>query len=234
MTMPRANEILPYLEVCQRESGVNLQQGMNFRLHGKHSVIVMSTRPNAPYADRLEDEGRVLIYEGHNQKRSATYRTPELLDQLEFTKSGRLTDNGKFKKAALDFKAGKQAPERVRVYEKIKKGIWSYNGVFHLEDAWTEVSGPRTVFKFKLTAVQGEEDDSQPVPLDPNPGRVIPTSVKLAVWKRDGGKCAQCGSEQHLHFDHIIPWSKGGSSTDVTNVQLLCAAHNLGKSDDIM
>lgn len=232
--MASRNEIMAYFEVCQRESGANLQQGMNFRLQGRHSVIVMSVRPNAPYADRIEDGGRVLIYEGHNQKRSPTCKHPELVDQPEFTNTGRLTENGKFKQAALAFKAGEQLPERVRVYEKLKKGIWSYNGVFHLEDAWVEQSGLRKVFKFRMTAVQGEEDDSKPVPVDPNPGRVIPTPVKLVVWKRDKGKCAQCGSTKNLHFDHIIPWSKGGSSTDAQNIQLLCAAHNLSKSDEIV
>lgn len=228
------NQIMAYLEVCQRESGVNLQQGMNFRLHGGHSVLVMSVRLNAPYADRIEEEGRILIYEGHNQKRSAACRTPELVDQPEYTPRGRLTDNGKFKEAALAFKSGTRPPERVRVYEKIKKGIWSYNGVFHLEDAWTEQSNGRKVFKFRLTAVQGEEDDTRPVPLNPNPGRVIPTAVKLAAWKRDGGKCSKCGSKQNLHFDHIIPWSQGGSSTTVENVQILCESHNLIKSDEIV
>jgi hypothetical protein len=232
--MATRNEIMPYSEVCQRESGANLQQGMNFRLQGKHSVIVMSLRPNAPYADRIEEGGRVLIYEGHNEKRSLACKYPERVDQPEFTKTGRLTENGKFKSAAMKSKRGEQPPERVRVYEKLKKGIWSYNGVFHLEDAWIEQSGPRKVFKFRLSAVQGEEDDSQPVPLDPNPGRVIPTAVKVAVWKRDKGRCAQCGSTTNLHFDHIYPWSKGGSSTEVQNIQLLCGAHNLRKSDEIL
>lgn len=231
--MPRANDIIPYYEMCQRE-GTSLQRGMNFHLHGKHSVILMSVRPNAPYADRVEEEGRVLIYEGHNENRTVTCKYPELIDQPEFTKTGRPTENGKFKKAALAFKAGSQSPERVRVYEKIKDGIWSYNGVFHLEDAWPEPAGKRQVFKFKLTAVLGEEDDSQPTPFHPNPGRMIPTAIKREVWKRDGGKCAQCGSDVNLHFDHIIPWSRGGSSTDVQNIQLLCAAHNLSKSDEIL
>jgi hypothetical protein len=132
--MPRANDIIPYYEMCQRE-GTSLQRGMNFHLHGKHSVILMSVRPNAPYADRVEEEGRVLIYEGHNENRTFLCKYPELVDQPEFTKTEKPTENGKFKKAALAFKAGEQPPERVRVYEKIKDGIWSYNGVFHLEDA---------------------------------------------------------------------------------------------------
>ncbi len=175
-----------------------------------------------------------FIYEGHNENKTAVCKYPELVDQPEFTKTGKPTENGKFKLAALAYKSNQQSPERVRVYEKIKDGIWSYNGVFHLEDAWIEQAEHRKVFKFTLTAVIGEEDDSQPVPTHPNPGRMIPTSVKREVWKRDNGQCAQCGSTANLHFDHIIPWSKGGSSTDIQNIQLLCAAHNLSKSDGIM
>jgi len=56
------NEIIPYLEMCQRE-GVSLQRGMNVELGHNHSVILMSVRPNAPYADRFEDAGTTLIYE---------------------------------------------------------------------------------------------------------------------------------------------------------------------------
>ena len=58
------NEIIPYIEMCRRE-GVSLQRGMNFELGYNHSVILMSVRPNAPYADRFEDDGTTLIYEGH-------------------------------------------------------------------------------------------------------------------------------------------------------------------------
>jgi hypothetical protein len=52
-----ANEVISYLEMCSRE-GTSLQRGINFGLGGDHSVVLMSVRPNAPYRDRLEDEGR--------------------------------------------------------------------------------------------------------------------------------------------------------------------------------
>jgi 5-methylcytosine-specific restriction endonuclease McrA len=58
--------------------------------------------------------------------------------------------------------------------------------------------------------------------------------VKLAVWKRDGGRCIQCGSSDNLHFDHVIPYSLGGSSLRAENIQLLCARHNLQKHDAIV
>lgn len=226
------NEIIPYLEMCQRE-GVSLQRGMNFALNHNHSVILMSVRPNAPYADRFEDDGTTLIYEGHDMPRSIKNTNPKNIDQPEFTPSGRRTQNGLFHQSAQAHKSNQKPPERVRVYEKIKQGIWSYNGVFHLIDSWRETSEERQVFKFKLVAVEGEEDFSQPIPSHPKVRRIIPTWVKLEVWKRDGGKCTKCGSEVDLHFDHIIPWSKGGSSSTPQNIQLLCGKHNLQKHDKI-
>lgn len=60
----------------------------------------------------------------------------------------------------------------------------------------------------------------------------IPKDVADAVWNRDGGKCVYCGSTENLHFDHIIPFSKGGD-TSVENLQLLCRKCNLEKSNKI-
>ena len=219
--------------MCTRE-GTSLQQGMNFGLGGNHSVILMSVQPNAPYHDRFEEDGSTLIYEGHDQPRNSAASDPKQIDQPEFYAGGTLTQNGKFAKAANDFKKGLRTPERVRVYEKLRAGIWSYNGIFHLVDTWQEKVGSRYVFKFKLIAVEGEEDFSQLAHEEALRRRVIPTAVKLAVWKRDAGKCTMCGATDELHFDHVLPYSKGGTSVVEANVQLLCARHNLAKSDKII
>jgi len=226
-----ANEIISYMEMCQRE-GAQLQKGMNFQMGGNHSVILMSVQANSPYQDRVEDDGETLIYEGHDLDKRYS-KVPKLDDQPRAYPSGTLTENGKFEVSALNAKEGGEL-ERVRVYEKIKKGIWSYNGVFHLVDAWQEDDEYRKVFKFKLIAVEGDEDFTQPVKKDAPHRRIIPTPVKLEVWKRDGGKCVECGSADELHFDHILPYSKGGTSIKTENVQLLCARHNLAKSDKII
>ena len=60
-----ANEIISYREMCNCEEA-QLQRGMNFHRRETHSVILMSRRRNAPYRDRLEDNGETLIYEGHD------------------------------------------------------------------------------------------------------------------------------------------------------------------------
>jgi len=227
-----ANEIIAYIEMCRRE-GVSLQRGMNFGLRGNHSVILMSIRPNAPYNDRLEDGGTTLIYEGHDEPRQRGGPDPKTLDQPAVSGRGRPTQNGQFHQAALAAKTGNRKPERVRVYEKIHQGIWSYNGVFHLVDSWRENSGGRSVFKFRLEAVEGEEDFDVPAPTLPVRRRLIPTNIKLEVWKRDKGRCVKCGANDELHYDHVLPYSRGGTSVVAENVQLLCARHNLQKSDRI-
>jgi HNH endonuclease len=226
-----SDNIIPYLEMCRRE-GASLQRGMNFTLGRNYSVILMSLRPGAPYRDRIEDGGTTLIYEGHDQPRG-TCPDPKLADQVERTSSGRPTENGKFHAAAQAAKGGHRAPEHVRVYEKILPGIWAYNGLFYLVDSWTESDGKRRVFKFKLIAIEGDEDLSGPHVIVPERRRIIPTAIKLAVWKRDDGKCVECGATDELHFDHDLPWSKGGTSLTEANVQLLCARHNLQKHDHI-
>ncbi|MEO6968275.1 MAG: HNH endonuclease [Rhodanobacteraceae bacterium] len=227
-----SDNVISYIEMCQRE-GASLQQGMNFGLGGNHSVILMSVRPNAPYRDRLSGDGTTLVYEGHDMPKTASCSNPKVVDQpLEYP-TGRPTQNGKFHAAAQGTKAGKRMPERVRVYEKIRPGIWAYNGVFHLVDSRIERDQYRTVCEFKLVAVEGEEDFEQPVHPDAQRRRIIPTPVKLEVWKRDAGKCSMCGATDELHFDHILPFAKGGTSLTAANVQLLCARHNIAKSDHI-
>jgi len=56
--------------------------------------------------------------------------------------------------------------------------------------------------------------------------------VKLFVWNRDGGKCVKCGSSEKLEFDHVIPFSKGGSNT-ARNIQLLCEKCNRSKGGEL-
>ena len=226
------NTIISYYELVGIEKQ-NLQRGMNYRCSKGHSVFLMSTRSNAPYDDEIAADGRILIYEGHDSDKRYS-KNPKKEDQPRFLPSGKLTDNGKFEKAALDFKNNKRSAEIIRVYEKIKDGIWSFNGIFKLVDSYQKQVNGRSVFKFILQLtdekIKGLEES---VELETD-ARLIPSEVKAQVWKRDKGKCVQCGSKEHLHFDHILPYSKGGTSRDVRNIQLLCARHNLQKSDRII
>jgi len=235
MSEIQPGDIISHTQMCLEE-GVSLQRGMNFRLKGGSTVILMSLRKGAPYADRVEENGEILIYEGHDVPKNLA-KIPKSVDQPYNTPNGTLTQNGRFFDSAEKFKKGLQDVELVKVYEKIKDGIWAYNGIFELVDAWIEKLEGRNVFKFKLhitdkTISQKEKRAVELKDLDHN--RMIPTSVKLEVWKRDKGTCVQCGSKDNLHFDHILPYSKGGTSLKAENIQLLCARHNLEKTDRII
>ena len=95
----------------------------------------------------------------------------------------------------------------INMYNHFKSGNYKKkNPLFEIEDIEPEI-------EFK------EETRS----------RHISQSVKDKVWNRDGGRCIECGSNEDLEFDHIIPHSKGGANT-YRNIQLLCEPCNRIKS----
>ena len=61
----------------------------------------------------------------------------------------------------------------------------------------------------------------------------IPEKIRVEVWRRDGGKCARCGSREKLEYDHIVPISRGGSNT-ARNIELLCEKCNRSKSNNVI
>ena len=52
--------------------------------------------------------------------------------------------------------------------------------------------------------------------------RHIPKRIKVAVWRRDKGRCRNCKSKNELHYHHIERYSEGGQNT-IKNLMLLCA-----------
>jgi hypothetical protein len=227
-------DVVSYREMCDLY-GISLQRGMNFRIRNSESLILMSIRPGAPYEDRVEQGGRVVVYEGHDAPRRKDGPDPKFTDQPEFQPNGRLTQNGLFIDAVRRYKSGKASAEPVRVFEKIRDGIWAYNGLFALIDGWQETNDRRQVFKFRLQFLDEitQEPTTAAISIDLEHDRVIPSAVKVEVWKRDKGRCVECGAKDNLHFDHIIPYSQGGSSKSADNIQILCSRHNLQKRDNI-
>ncbi len=221
--------------MCGIAGGAHLTKGINFRVRGRWTILLMSLAENAPYPDRLHEADGLLHYVGENQRKSAEIRFPELVDQIYRTPNGTLTGNGRLRQAVHQFKEGEAPPERALVFEKIKKGLWVFAGIHELIDAWESSDGNRRVCIFGLRATSEALDTSGvSIPRHDGPApRAIPADVKVEVWDRDKGMCVKCGSSENLHFDHVIPYSQGGTSLRAENVQLLCSRHNLEKSDRI-
>ncbi|NCN52816.1 HNH endonuclease [Candidatus Parcubacteria bacterium] len=233
-------DILSYDDIVLIE-GFRIQKGINVHPKNKpYTVLLMSVSENSPYNDGFDESGEILSYEGEDINTRRDVRDdhnlkPKDLDQPMFTKKGNLTNNGKLFISAEDYKfKRREKAESVRVYEKISPNVWSDKGWFDLVDVdfvYSEIE-KRKVFKYKLLP-KGTESVTPTEQEEFEFSRRIPTIIKQRVWERDQGKCVDCGSTKDLHFDHIIPFSKGGSSRDIRNVQLLCAKHNLFKSDRI-
>jgi hypothetical protein len=109
----------------------------------------------------------------------------------------------------------KDDDEKTLDYEKIQLLIFEF------------VDKDRKIFEklkrlYKSDAVQQESHHREH----------IPEHVRIAVWRRDEGKCVRCGSRENLEYDHIVPISKGGSNT-ARNIELLCEKCNRSKSYNI-
>jgi hypothetical protein len=227
------DEILSYREMCDKENVQTLQRGMNFRLNKNYSVILMSQRKNAPYKDKIYDDGITVEYEGHDVPKTEGIRNPKHLDQPLQYPSGRPTQNGLFVKAVEGYRNDDQKPETVKVYEKVLSGVWSLKGFFNLVDYKIVQDGKRKVFRFILALNEFQQFEVNKARPQARRTRLVPSEIKKEVWKRDGGKCVICGAKDELHFDHDVPYSKGGTSITAVNVKLLCIRHNLQKSDKI-
>jgi hypothetical protein len=226
------DDILSYREMCDAENVQTLQRGMNFRMNPTYSVILMSQRSNAPYQDRIHEDGITIEYEGHDVSKRSYDHNPKIEDQADKLPSGRLNQNGYFVKAVKDYHKNETGPELVKVYEKVFPGVWSLKGFFDLLDYQIFNDGQRNSFRFILRlADRGESPAVASTNIQHT--RLIPSDVKREVWKRDQGKCVICGDSKNLHFDHELPFSKGGTSLSEKNVRLLCMKHNLQKSDKI-
>lgn len=91
--------------------------------------------------------------------------------------------------------------------------------------------------EFFVFQIESENDSKIQVPVIDEDGFTHHTSrdpndrLKVRVLMRDGNKCKICGVTcdgglHKIHFDHVVPWSKGGETT-LENLRVLCAECNL-------
>lgn len=88
----------------------------------------------------------------------------------------------------------------------------------------------------------GGESPGKAGPVEPSPGestRYIPAATRDAVYTRDGSRCTfvgdsgqRCRATRNLQIDHKVPFALGGSN-ELSNLRLLCAAHNMGEAERI-
>ncbi len=122
--------------------------------------------------------------------------------------------------------------------ENSGRSYWLYNGKWYWENdglsdieikAIIDQRERRMRAKIAIDVASGTEAASPgATPRDP-----IPDDVKIFIWRRDEGKCVQCGSRANLEFDHVIPLVMGGANT-ARNLQLLCELCNRRKGGSLV
>lgn len=105
-------------------------------------------------------------------------------------------------------------------------GSW-YNALDRFEEYINKEDNDTTI---KLIEDKGQNDKYKHITKrEPN------DRLKVQVLMRDGNRCRICGAKcdggiHKLHFDHIIPWAKGGETT-LDNLQILCSECNAALGD---
>jgi HNH endonuclease len=125
------------------------------------------------------------------------------------------------------------APVEVGHDEERRRTYWLFRDEFYWEDEGYDETELKALILERLAQkdrrVQRAVALMQQTEAMDSPARApIPDEVKIFVWKRDGGCCVKCGSNERLEFDHVIPVAMGGANT-ARNLQLLCEPCNRSK-----
>lgn len=196
----RPTSLCSAAELTARE-GVNLQKGMTYRNDSRHSVFLVLPHEDV-FCDEWDEGSSTYVFIGHD---SVTTDAGRGQDQRAMYESGRLSENGKFLKTA-----DKGEAIEIQVYEKIDAGVWFDKGLFILKGAAESKYEGRRVYKFFL-----EPSNIGYFTLDRLHGeRMLSATTKADVWKRDNGRCSECGNEHGLRF---VPQNGG--------IVLLCPPH---------
>jgi 5-methylcytosine-specific restriction endonuclease McrA len=127
----------------------------------------------------------------------------------------------------------RQQSEPVLVLSTADRNLWQFQSRFYWDNDDLNSS---QVYALLVTRGQREQQRIERaqamVAMGPAPQRqvrgAIPDDLKQYVWRRDGGRCRQCGNQYEMQYDHIIPVSMGGATT-AENLQILCGTCNRRK-----
>ena len=164
--------------------------------------------------------------------RNARFDSEGWLGRRHRFRSGRLAAERSIGSRALGRAERLQREQPLALVEADGRRWWWYRDCFYWEDDDLTVEdvialvaererGRRRRLERAHAALHAERD--------PGPRREpIPREVRLAVWRRDGGRCTECAGDFELQYDHVIPVALGGA-TSAENLQLLCAGCNRAK-----
>lgn len=191
----RGSALLSGGELIDRE-GIDLQRSMLFRDLEERIAVFLVLPHDGAYRDAWDERSKAYRFRGHD---STTVESGREKDQIGMYASGRLSENGKFYKAARAYRDGVRAePLSVQIYEKVESGVWYDKGIFNLVDAEHADEDGRRVFTFILTPANLSRIADDPHHAE----RMMSAAEKAEIWAACRGRCARCGVQQGLRFMH--------------------------------
>jgi hypothetical protein len=111
----------------------------------------------------------------------------------------------------------------VFVVSRRGRQCWWWRSAFYWESGDYDPEDLRSL----LLMLEGDDEQGLAWELKLHPAKPIPESVKQLVFRRDGGRCLTCGSNELIQYAHVVPQSRGGTN-DPQNICLLCAGCHRG------
>ena len=173
------------------------------------------------YRQQEVNSSRKTIIEFANEFNICVDEVRAYLEDLNFSLTRDQTISDAIQKHILTIHKNPSSPEAIALKEHKKEKL---DAMIRKQ----KIDKLRLKFNLNSEALKPIEQQYKVI----KPDRHISSAVKMAVWRRDYGKCIECGSNEKLEYDHIIPVSKGGSNTE-RNIQILCEKCNRKKSSNI-
>ena len=168
------------------------------------------------------------------------YMSPDYQKRLWRLESGKISSDQPLDDFQYQHMLAEQQKFPVLVMQESSsnKQWWSFRDQIYCEDEGLSAEDVGVLIHDRLVQSRRKVQRAKarlsvPVDIGSLVREPISDEIKTFVWKRDGGRCVRCASQEKLEFDHIIPIAKGGSNTS-RNLQLLCETCNREKGANLV
>lgn len=223
---------------CARECGWTVEPSPHLAFRNSYPAQRLYMQPAidaADYARRWEDGDLVRVGQYERQSIITTlwpwlkergYADESAEGELEAFMTTQLGNRPAYLRPGLRFKRRWYADDADATATTIRDDVNAILVAAH--EPQLPAAGPAT----EAESPEELAEDTSPLCEDvraPLRRQAIPERVRHEVWRRDRGRCVDCGTRERLEFDHIVPVSRGGSNT-ARNIELRCESCNRRKS----